>query len=62
VGEDLPVSGVVPVSDMRDDDDAETKKLQRMEKDARDFITHFDWCRDVDMPSAYLVADDCLNA
>jgi hypothetical protein len=79
------------------EDDAETQKLRSMECEARDFITHFDWCDSIrelyfgagvgdvfavflarirparysvdeylwivvgDIPSAYLVTDDCPN-
>lgn len=92
---DLPVSGVVPVSEMAGEDEDETERLRRMEKDARDFITQFEWCKGIrefyfgagignvvavflahilptkpsvdeylwivvgDLPSAYLVTDDC---
>jgi hypothetical protein len=92
---DLPVSGVVPISDMAGEDDNGTHRLREMEKVARNFITSFDWCASVrdfyfgdgiagvfavflahieparpsvdeylwvvvgDIPSAYLVIDDC---
>jgi hypothetical protein len=41
---DLPVSGVIPISDMHGDDEDETRRLRDMEAKARDFITDFDWC------------------
>jgi len=92
---DLPVSGVVPISEMAGEDEGETERLRKMEKQARDFITEFEWCQEIrelyfgdgigdvvavflarikpcrpsvdeylwivvgDLPSAYLVTDDC---
>lgn len=41
---DLPVSGVIPISDMHGDDEDETRRLRDMETKARDFITNSDWC------------------
>jgi hypothetical protein len=93
---ELPVSGVVPIAEMKGEDDDETERLRKMEAEARDFISHFDWCHEVrefyfgdgigdvlavflaritpapsvdeylwivvgDIPSAYLVTDDCPN-
>ena len=94
---DLPVSGVIPISEMAGEDDEETRRLRKMEQTARDFIADFDWCEGVrdfyygaavgdvfavflahirptqdsideylwiivgDLPSAYLVTDDCAN-
>lgn len=91
----LPVSGVVPISRMVGEDDAETQRLRGMEQTARDFISQFEWCGGIsdfyfgagvgdvfavflaqikptrpevdqylwivvgDIPSAYLVTDDC---
>lgn len=91
----LPVSGVVPISEMWSEDEEETQRLQNMENRARDFITNFAWCEGIrafyygagigdvfgvylahimparqsvdeylwivvgDLPSAYLVTDDC---
>jgi hypothetical protein len=40
----LPVTGVVPVSAMAGEDDAELQKLRTMEPKARDYISQFDWC------------------
>ncbi len=93
----LPVSGVVPISCMLGEDDAETQRLRGMEQKARDFVSQFDWCDGIrdfyfgagigdvfavflahikpmrpevdqylwivvgDIPSAYLVTDDCPN-
>jgi hypothetical protein len=92
---DIPVSGVTPISEMRGEDDDETRRLRDMEARAREFISSFDWCDGIrdfyfgdgigdvfavffarirparpsvdehlwivvgDIPSAYLVADDC---
>jgi len=43
----LPVSGVIPISDMHGDDDDETRRLRVMELKARDFITNTDWCNGI---------------
>ncbi|MFP5237479.1 MAG: hypothetical protein ACLGSD_16400 [Acidobacteriota bacterium] len=40
----VPVSGVTPVSEMRGEDEDETRRLRDMEARARDFITSFNWC------------------
>jgi len=44
---ELPVSGVVPVSQMAGEDDDDTERLRKMETDAREFISHFDWCEGI---------------
>jgi hypothetical protein len=41
---DLPVSGVVPITEMHGDDEDETRRLRDMEAKARDFITNSNWC------------------
>ncbi|UWZ83036.1 hypothetical protein [Occallatibacter riparius] len=92
---ELPVSGVVPIAEMRGEDDDETQRLRSMEATARAFLSDFDWCSEIrefyfgegigdvfaiflarikpnrpsvdeyvwvivgDIPSAYLVTDDC---
>lgn len=92
---ELPVSGVVPIAEMRGENDDETQSLRNMEATARGFLSHFDWCTEIrefyfgegigdvfavflariipsrlsvgeyvwivvgDIPSAYLVTDDC---
>jgi hypothetical protein len=97
VERELPVSGVVPIAEMRGEDDEETERLRNMEAKARDFLIHFDWCSGIrefyfgdgigdvfavflalisparpsvdeylwivvgDMPSVYLVTDNCHN-
>ena len=40
----LPVSGVVPASEMRGENEVETVRLRRMEEQARAFLTAFKWC------------------
>jgi len=95
VADDLPVTGVVPISEMLGEDDSESQMLRDMERKARDFISQFEWCEGIsdfyfgagigdvfavflahikparpavdrylwivvgDIPSAYLVTDDC---
>jgi hypothetical protein len=44
---DLPVSGVVPVSETAGEDEAETTQLRAMETLARGFLGSFDWCREI---------------
>ena len=44
---DLPVSGVVPVSDMAGEDEAETALFRAMEAQARAFLSSFDWCHEI---------------
>ena len=97
MSDDLPVSGVMPISRLAGDDDAETQMLRKMETKARDFINQFEWCEGIrefyfgagvgsvfavflaqikpaqpsideylwivvgDIPSAYLVTDDCAD-
>lgn len=92
---ELPVSGVVPIAEMRGENDDETQRLREMETKARGFLSNFDWCGEIrqfyfgdgigevvaiflaqiiptrpsvdeyiwivvgDIPSAYLVTDDC---
>lgn len=41
---DVPVSGVVPVSEMFGENEDETQRLLNMEERAREFITTFAWC------------------
>jgi hypothetical protein len=47
VATNLPVSGVVPVSQMVGEDDDETERLRKMEQKARDFINQFPWCEGI---------------
>ena len=97
VTSDLPVSGVIPISQMAGEDGQETQRLRNMEQKARDFVSNFEWCEEIrnfyygaaigdvfavflahirpsqpsvdeylwiivgDLPSAYLVTDDCAN-
>jgi hypothetical protein len=97
VADDLPVTGVVPISEMSGEDDSESQMLRNMEGEARDFISQFEWCGGIsdfyfgagigdvfavflvhikparpevdrylwivvgDIPSAYLVTDDCRS-
>jgi hypothetical protein len=91
----LPVSGVIPASELAGDEEEETQRLRGMEAKARKFLTGFKWCGNIrefyfgggvgdvvavffariepwgsgvdeylwlvvgDLPSAYLVFDDC---
>lgn len=41
---ELPVRGVIPISDMCGEDEEETQRLRDMEAEARDFICKFEWC------------------
>lgn len=43
----LPVSGVVPVSEMAGEDAAETELLRGMEVEARNFLSSFEWCQEI---------------
>jgi hypothetical protein len=40
----IPVTGVVTVSQMIGDDEDETSRLQKMELRARDYLLSFGWC------------------
>jgi hypothetical protein len=40
----LPVSGVIPASEMSGENEEETDRLRRMEARARAFLTTFKWC------------------
>lgn len=44
---ELPVSGVVPIAEMRGENDDETQRLRKMEVKARGFLSHFDWCSEI---------------
>lgn len=44
---DLPVSGVVLISQMTGEDDDETRRLRKMEQTAREFVCDFDWCEEI---------------
>lgn len=97
MNDDLPVSGVIPVSHLTGEDEDEMQRLWDMARKAQDFISEFEWCRGIvdlyfgagigdvfavflahinparaevdrylwivvgDIPSAYLVTDDCPN-
>jgi len=44
---ELPVSGVIPVSEMAGEDEYETARFGSMEAEARMFLSSFDWCREI---------------
>ena len=41
---ELPVSGVVPIAEMKGESDDENLRLRNMEAEARRFLGQFDWC------------------
>lgn len=43
----LPVTGVIPISEMKGEDNPETLMLRDMESRARKFINDFEWCRGI---------------
>jgi len=96
VASDLPVSGIIPITQMSGEDSQETQRLRNMEQKAREissaissgakrfvtsgaavgdvfavFLAHirpsrpsvdeYVWVIVGDLPSAYLVTDDCAN-
>jgi hypothetical protein len=44
---DAPVAGVVPVHNMKGDDEEDTLLLQQMSRDAEAYVRSFSWCSDV---------------
>jgi len=42
--QELPVTGVVPISDMRGENDEETALLRAMSERAQEFLRSFPWC------------------
>jgi hypothetical protein len=44
VAEGFPVRGVVPIEQMSGEDKEESRRLQEMAIEARDFLTNFQWC------------------
>lgn len=41
---DIPVSGVVPLTQMIGDDETDTALLHQMSVEAKEYLEHFDWC------------------
>ncbi|MGA3102543.1 MAG: hypothetical protein ABSD61_11835 [Terracidiphilus sp.] len=44
MSDSIPVSGVIPVSEMVGEDDEETVRLRELEESARGFLLQFEWC------------------
>ena len=44
---DLPLTGIVPVSQMIGEDEEETERLLQMESRARAFLSRFEWCASI---------------
>jgi hypothetical protein len=44
MADQLPVSAVIPTSEMRGENEEETARLRRMEAEVRAFLTAFKWC------------------
>ena len=45
--ESLPVTGVVPIAQMSGDETEDTRLLQEMAEQARNFVASFSWCKTV---------------
>jgi hypothetical protein len=42
---EIPVVGVVPIQEMKGDDDVDTTLLRRMCIEAKQYLESFDWCK-----------------